>query len=118
MPRILPIFLFAASSIIASSILAQDKKFDSPKTTEFLVQIKNHRFEPSEITTQPNQKFTLIIENLDSTLEEFESDDLKKEKLVGAGKKISLPINALKAGEYKFYGDFHQKTAQGKIIVK
>jgi len=24
----------------------------------------------------------------------------------------------LKVGEYKFYGDFHQKTAQGKIIVR
>jgi len=43
---------------------------------------------------------------------------LKKEKLVGAGKKVTLQIAPQKAGEYKFYGDFHQKTAQGKIIVK
>jgi hypothetical protein len=24
----------------------------------------------------------------------------------------------LKPGEYKFFGDFHQDTAQGKIIIK
>lgn len=85
---------------------------------EFLVQIKDHKFEPSEIAVAANQDFKLVIENTDKTLEEFESNDLKKEKLVGAGKKIIIPIKGLKAGEYKFFGDFHQKTAQGKIIVK
>ena len=85
---------------------------------EFLVQIKNHAFIPNAINIDANKPFKLIIENLDNTLEEFESDDLKKEKLVGAGKKVVLQISPLKAGEYKFYGDFHQKTAQGKIIAK
>lgn len=85
---------------------------------EYLIQIKEHRFEPSTINVSANTNFTLIIENLDKTLEEFESDDLKKEKLVASGKKVTIAVNGLKKGEYKFYGDFHQKTAQGKIIVK
>lgn len=85
---------------------------------EYLIKIKDHKFLPNVIEIPSNEKFKLVIENLDQTLEEFESDDLKKEKLVGSGKKINISVNALKAGEYKFYGDFHQKTAQGKIIVK
>lgn len=85
---------------------------------EFLVQIKDHKFEPTIITVPANIKFKLIVENTDKTLEEFESVDLKKEKLVGGGKKITIVISPLKAGEYKFFGDFHQKTAQGKIIAK
>lgn len=85
---------------------------------EFLLQIKDHRFEPEIIEVAANQKFKLVIENLDKTLEEFESNDLKKEKLVSGGKKIIINIGPLKAGEYKFFGDFHQKTAQGKIIAK
>ena len=85
---------------------------------KYLTQIKNHQFEPAIIEVKANEKFTLIIENLDKTLEEFESNDLRKEKLVGAGKKITIAIQPLKPGEYKFFGDFHQKTAQGKIIVK
>lgn len=110
------ILTLALASILfnCQTAFAQDSKSDS----NIVVQIKNHHFEPSEIRVEPNKKFNLIVENLDPTLEEFESDDLKKEKLVGAGKKITLPINGLKVGEYKFYGDFHQKTAQGKIIVK
>jgi plastocyanin len=100
----------AILSSIFSSSLAADK--------EILIQIKDHKFSPEIVEIVAGEKFTLVIENLDPTLEEFESDDLRKEKLVRAGKQIKIPVGALKAGEYKFYGDFHQKTAQGKIIVK
>jgi plastocyanin len=98
-------FIFNASQAFAES-------------GEFLVQIKDHKFEPSQIEVPAGEKFKLVIENTDKTLEEFESADLKKEKLVGAGKKVSIVISPLKSGEYKFFGDFHQKTAQGKIIAK
>ena len=111
MKNFLLIFIFFLSSL---NCFAQDKIAKD----EFVIKIKNHRFEPDVINVPADTKFKIIIENLDNTIEEFESDDLKKEKLVGAGKKVSLQISPLKAGEYKFYGDFHQKTAQGKIISK
>ncbi|MBU6141221.1 MAG: cupredoxin domain-containing protein [Proteobacteria bacterium] len=98
-------FIFNASQALAES-------------GEFLVQIKDHKFEPAEITVPAGQSFKLIVENTDKSLEEFESSDLKKEKLIGAGKKVSIVIGPLKSGEYKFFGDFHQKTAQGKIIAQ
>ena len=101
---------FASFALISFNAFAADK--------EFLIQIKDHKFEPAILEVAAGEKFKLVIENLDKTLEEFESGDLKKEKLVGAGKKITIVVSPLKAGEYKFFGDFHQKTAQGKIIVK
>lgn len=102
--------IFLVLVFLSANALAQEK--------EFLIQIKDHEFKPTFITVPANQKFKLIVENLDKTLEEFESVELRKEKLVGAGKKIIIPIEALKPGEYRFFGDFHQKTAQGKIIAK
>lgn len=103
-------FATIASTLLISSAFAANP--------EYLIQIKDHKFQPEKLEIKAGSDFVLVIENLDKTLEEFESDDLKKEKLVRAGKKISIPVSGLKAGEYKFYGDFHQKTAQGKIIVK
>ena len=82
------------------------------------IKIKNHQFEPNIVAVPANTSFVLIIENLDKTIEEFESDDLKKEKLIGAGKTVKIPVSAQKAGQYKFYGDFHQKTAQGILEIK
>ena len=120
MKKILLTLLLASSSIYMNTLtnsFAQDSQENNSKN-EFIVQIKDHKFVPDKIEAKADQGFKLIIENLDNTIEEFESNDLKKEKLVGAGKKITLNIQPLKAGEYKFYGDFHQKTAQGKIIIK
>ena len=96
-------------SLISSAFAAEN---------EFLIQIKNHKFSPEILEIPAEKNFTLIIENLDKTLEEFESDDLRKEKLVRSNKKVKIKVGGLKKGEYKFYGDFHKKTAKGKIIIK
>ncbi len=90
----------------------------SAQQAEFLVQIKNHKFNPEIVRVPAGEKFKLIVENLDSTVEEFESHDLRKEKIIAGGKKATIIINSLKAGEYKFVGEFHEKTAQGKIIAE
>jgi plastocyanin len=102
--------------ILVTLLFTSSQAFAEEK--EFLVKIKDHKFEPASINVPANEKFKLVIENLDKTLEEFESVDLKKEKLVGGGKKITIVIAPLKSGEYKFFGDFHQKTAQGKIVAQ
>lgn len=104
--------------ITTLAIIAFSNSAAMAATQEYRVQIKNHRFVPAQVEIPANQKFKLVIENQDKTLEEFESDDLRKEKLVGGGKTIKIPVKGLKPGQYKFYGDFHQKTAQGVIIVK
>ena len=39
----------------------------SAESKEFLVQIKNHKFEPAEIEVPANQEFKLIVENTDKT---------------------------------------------------
>ncbi|MFZ9470536.1 MAG: cupredoxin domain-containing protein [Rickettsiales bacterium] len=106
--------LFALTSL---NSFAQNKP-ENKVGDGIVVKIVNHEFKPSLIEVPANVSFKLIIENTDSTIEEFESDDLKKEKLIQAGKSITIPIKGLSSGEYKFYGDFHPKTAQGKIVVK
>jgi hypothetical protein len=85
---------------------------------ELLIQIKNNKFIPDTIEVQANQGFKLVIENLDKTAEEFESHSLNKEKIIMGGRKISILISPLEQGEYSFFGDFHPKTAHGKIIAK
>ena len=84
----------------------------------FTLTIKDYRFEPSEITVPADQKVELVIKNLDATPEEFESHDLNREKIVAGGSEIRLYIGPLKAGTYGFFGEFHQDTAQGRIIAK
>ena len=83
----------------------------------YKIVIKNHQFSPKELVVPANEKIKLIIENQDPTAEEFESYDLNREKIVTGNSKITIFIGPLKPGKYKYFGEFHEDTAQGIIIA-
>ena len=85
---------------------------------EVELRIKNHKFIPDVLELPAGTKIILNIYNDDSTIEEFESIDLKREKIILANSKARIVLAPLKEGEYKFFGDFNEETAQGKIIIK
>src|SRR5438128_6127800 len=86
--------------------------------TDFNLVIRDHKFVPAEITVPAGKKIKLVIENQDATAEEFESDELKREKVVPAKGKISFFVGPLAPGRYPFFGDFHKDTARGVLIAK
>ena len=75
-------------------------------------------FEPSSIEVPAGKRFRLEVSNQGKTAMEFESRDLKQEKIIPPGGKATVTINALKSGEYRFFDEFHEKTGQGKIVAK
>jgi hypothetical protein len=85
---------------------------------EYELTIENHVFTPSEITVPANKKVKLIIHNKDESFEEFHSDSLKREKIIAGKKSGVVNIGPLAPGEYPFMGEFHSKTAQGRVIAK
>jgi plastocyanin len=87
-------------------------------TEEIELKIENHLFYPSEVEVSSGKKIKLIVHNNDDTVEEFESHDLKREKIVPPGKKINIILAPLAPGKYEFFGDFHQDTAKGVINVR
>lgn len=80
--------------------------------------IKDHKFMPDVVELPADKKVNITIYNDDPTIEEFESLDLKREKIVLGNSSIKIVLAPLAPGEYKFFGDFHQESAQGKIIVR
>ena len=84
----------------------------------YVIVIKEHRMNPSELQIPAGQKVRLVVDNQDPTPEEFESHSLNREKIIPGNSKATIFIGPLKSGTYEFFGEFHQETAQGKIIVK
>lgn len=80
--------------------------------------IKEHRFDPAEVRVPSGRKIRLLVTNLDATAEEFESHDLRREKIVAAGASVSLNIGPLSPGRYRFFGEFHEATARGVIVAE
>lgn len=80
--------------------------------------IKDHRFIPDRLEVPAKTKLVLVIRNEDAEPEEFESKDLRREKIVHPGTETRLVLGKLEPGEYAFVGEYHEATAKGLIVAK
>ena len=104
------LFLLAMLPATGAGVAAQEPAYT--------LVIKDHQFQPTEIEIPAGQKIALTVKNHDTTPEEFESIELRREKVVPGGEEIIVYIGPLKPGKYEFFGDFNPKTARGHIIAK
>lgn len=84
---------------------------------EVTIVIKDHKFEPARVEVPVGKKIKLIIDNQDATPEEFESHELKREKVIQGNSQGVVLIGPLESGEYPFFGEFNEATAQGVIVA-
>jgi len=105
------LFTTVSAASISTTVLAAD-------VPQYTISIKDHHFNPATVEIPADTKVQLIVKNEDATPEEFESHDLKLEKIIKGGKEGKMFVGPLKPGEYKFFGEFNEKTAQGKVVVK
>lgn len=82
------------------------------------IEIKDHKFIPDIVKAASGKLIHLVVHNRDDIVEEFESHDLNREKLVPPNSSIKIVLAPLEKGSYKFFGDFHQETAQGVLVVE
>ena len=85
---------------------------------DFMLTIKDHVFQPAELTVPSGTKIKLRVENQDATPEEFESYSLNREKVIAGHSTVTIFIGPLEPGRYPFFGEFNASTAQGVIIVQ
>ena len=100
-----------AIAVLCSMVAAADP-------AEYELVIRDHRFEPSVLEIPAGQKVRIVVRNLDATPEEFESYELRREKVIAGNGEAILYIGPLKPGEYPFFGEFNQETAQGRVIAR
>lgn len=103
---------------IAAALLASSLAVHAADVPEFHLAIQGHAYQPTELKIPADTKVKLVIENRDASPEEFESTEFNREKIVLPNSTITVYVGPLKRGSYKFFGDFHQETAQGRLIVE
>jgi hypothetical protein len=85
---------------------------------EIPLTIEHNKFSPAEVKVKANTPFVLVVTNKDKTPEEVESKELRLEKVVPPGQTVKIRVRALKPGTYKFFGEYHEATAQGRIVAE
>jgi len=109
--RRLRIFAGIASAMIVLSVQAAELH-----TVQLTA--KDGRFIPETLEVPAGQRFKLVIKNEGPGAEEFESKELRKEKVLAPGSTSSIMFAPLKPGTYHFFGEFHPDTAKGQIVAK
>ena len=110
--------LFRLTLIAAGAGLAMATTVAAADPPEFNLTIRDHRFEPAELTIPAGQKVKIKVFNADATPEEFESYELNREKVIPGNTTATIFVGPLDPGTYPFFGEFNAQTAQGKLVVK
>ena len=105
---------FLAASVVISAATFALAADDAAS----MIVIKDHRFAPAELHVPAGKRITLTVDNQDTTPEEFEAKTLHIEKVIPGGSKGVVRFGPLAKGTYAFSGEFHEDTAQGKVIAE
>lgn len=99
-----------------SLLLAAGLSFGADLPT-FKLEMKDGVLNPARIEVPAGKKIKIEIHNTGKSAVEFESVQLRKEKVLAPGADSFVVIAPLSPGEYKFFDDFHA-NAQGVIVAK
>jgi hypothetical protein len=84
----------------------------------FTITFKDGTVSPLRLEVPANQRFQLNLVNTGDTPAEFESNELRKEKVLAAKTTSILVFRTLDPGEYPFFDDFHPDAPQAVLIAK
>jgi hypothetical protein len=84
----------------------------------FALEFHDGSVSPQRIEVPANTRFKLELRNTGATPAEFESDELRKEKVLAPDSTSILVFRTLDPGEYAFFDDFHPDAAKAVIVAK
>jgi heme/copper-type cytochrome/quinol oxidase subunit 2 len=106
----------ALGILVAATALLQSAPAQAQNPT-FSISIHDNAFDPPELTVPAGQKIELHVTNERASASEFESAELRREKVVTPGQQITVYVGPLRPGTYEFFDDFNPQT-RGHLIVR
>lgn len=84
----------------------------------FTIEMKDGVVTPDHLDVPAGKDVKLVIKNTGTTPAEFESQRLRKEKVLAPGAESFVVLRGLSAGDYTFFDDFHPGAGQGTITAR
>lgn len=79
--------------------------------------IQNHTFSPSTFEVPAGERFRIQLTSHDESVDEFESYDMKFEKIIVPGNTITVFAGPLHPGTVTFFDDYHPDQAKGTVTA-
>ncbi|PLC56479.1 MULTISPECIES: cupredoxin domain-containing protein [Photobacterium] len=103
--------------ILSFYLFSPISAYAAEKYTVYL-KINNGEFIPPVLNVPTNKIIRIKISNIGNQPAEFESTQLRKEKVLAPGASSVVIIAPLRQGTYTFFDDFHLEHLHGKIIAQ
>ena len=81
------------------------------------IAIRDDGFAPAEVQVPAGTKIELSIKNEQKSAAEFESQALRREKVIPAGATATVYVGPLQPGRYEFFDDFKPNN-RGFLVAK
>ncbi|MFT0213479.1 cupredoxin domain-containing protein [Pseudomonas sp. F1_0610] len=88
------------------------------ETVTVQLEMKDGDLIPNTFTVPANTRIRIEVRNTGTSPVEFESTQLRKEKVLAPGAKSVVVIARLRPGTYSFFDDFHLDKPHGTIIAE
>lgn len=109
--------LLAAGAMSLYAIAASPRANPGDQMLVIRLEARGGAFSPARLDVPAGRKFKIEITNNSDEPVEFESTDLRKEKVLAPGASSFVVVFPLKPGGYEFFDDFKRDTARGTIVV-
>lgn len=105
-------------ALLAATLLGTAAPTGASDLPTFKLEMQDGKLIPPRIEVPSGQRIKIEIHNVGKSAAEFESVELRKEKVLAPGAQSFVVIAPLRPGEYKFFDDFHLNMPQGVIVAK
>jgi hypothetical protein len=107
-------FSFVIFALLAAAPAASRAE-DEPT---FRIEFRDGAISPLRIEVPAKTRFRLELVNAGETPAEFESIELRKEKVLAPKSESVMVIRTLDPGEYAFFDDFHPGAPPAVLVAK
>jgi hypothetical protein len=106
--------ILVAGSLSLLSLASFAVKAEDSATYE--IALKGQAFTPAELKVPAGTAFIIKMKNENDAPAEFESTDMKFEKIVAGHSEIVTRVKPLPGGEFEFYDEYHEDAARGTVV--
>ena len=85
--------------------------------TSCILTMYNQKFDPDKLIVPARTRVRIVLRNMDSIPDEFESYDLSREVIVPGHSEVAIYVGPLDPGTYQIFNDFNL-AMQGSIVAK
>ncbi len=105
-----------ASALFATALACGARAAGGEAT--FHIEFNDGRVTPRRLEVPANRRLVLELVNKGKSPAEFESHELRKEKVLAPDSNSVLVIHELDPGEYDFFDDFHPGAPPAVLVAK